>query len=62
MANITDYLQISNECNKTLEQIEKSFFLKDNYFILKDIEKQSLLNFLMISNFCYAFKKKTNSI
>ncbi|MCI9844547.1 hypothetical protein [Flavobacterium pectinovorum] len=58
MVNIIDYLQTSKECDKPLEQIEKSNFLKDNYFGLREKEKKSLLNLLIISNFCYAFKKK----
>lgn len=58
MVNIIDYLQISKECDQPLEQIEKSSFLKDNYFVLEEKERKSLLNLLIISNFCYAFKKK----
>ncbi|HFK5511079.1 TPA: hypothetical protein ACGZ9U_001998 [Elizabethkingia anophelis] len=58
MANIINYLQTSEECEKPLEQITTSDFLKKNYFNLRDTEKKSLLNFLIISNFCHAFKVK----
>lgn len=58
MANIINYLQTSEECEKPLEQITTSDFLKKNYFNLNDTERKSLLNFLIISNFCHAFKIK----
>lgn len=58
MANIINYLKTSEECKKPLEQVETSKFLKDNYFNLDENEKKSLLNFLIISNFCHAFKVK----
>lgn len=58
MANIINYLQTSEECEKPLEQITTSDFLKKNYFNLNDTERKSLLNFLIISNFCHAFKVK----
>lgn len=58
MINIADYLKISSKSDKPIEQLEKAFFLKENYFDLEKKEQKSLLNLLMISNFCYAFKKK----
>lgn len=58
MANIINYLQTSLECEKPIEQVETAKFLKENYFTLDENERKSLLNFLIISNFCYAFKTK----
>lgn len=58
MANIINYLQTSKEFEKPIEQVETANFLKRNYFNLDENERKSLLNFLVISNFCYAFKIK----
>ncbi|SKC11510.1 hypothetical protein SAMN05660477_03119 [Soonwooa buanensis] len=58
MANIINYLQTSEECKKPLDQVATPTFLKNNYFNLDENERKSLLNFLIISNFCYAFKVK----
>jgi len=58
MVNIINYLNTSLECEKPLEQVETAKFLKDSYFKLDETERKSLLNFLTISNFCYAFKIK----
>ena len=58
MANIINYLQTSKEFEKPIEQVETANFLKQNYFSLDENERKSLLHFLVISNFCYAFKVK----
>lgn len=58
MVNIINYLQTSSEFGKPIDQVETAKFLKDNYFTLADNERKSLLNFLIISNFCFAFKTK----
>lgn len=58
MVNIINYLQTSEQCEKPIEQVETANFLKQNYFSLNENERKSLLNFLVISNFCYAFKSK----
>ncbi|CAI9678631.1 hypothetical protein [Elizabethkingia anophelis] len=58
MANIINYLKTSQECSNPLEQVETANFLKANYFKLDENERKSLLNFLIISNFCHAFKVK----
>lgn len=58
MANIINYLKTTQECEQPLEQVEKATFLKTNYFKLDDNERKSLLNFLIVSNFCHAFKIK----
>jgi len=58
MVNIINYLQTSTELEKPIEQVESANFLKKNYFTLSENERKSLLHFLVISNFCYAFKVK----
>lgn len=58
MANIINYLQTTEEFDRPIEQVETSSYLKNNYFKLAESERKSLLNFLVISNFCYAFKTK----
>lgn len=58
MANIINYLRTSQEFEKPIEYVETANFLKDNYFSLDENERKSLINFLIISNFCYAFKTK----
>lgn len=56
--NIIDYLNIDKECELPIETISQSQYLKENYFKIGERERASLLNFLIISNFCYAFKIK----
>jgi len=58
MANIIDYLRIPKECERPIEQVSTSQFLKENYFKIGETERASLLNFLIINNFCHAFKTK----
>ncbi|WP_333662452.1 hypothetical protein [Chishuiella changwenlii] len=58
MTNIINYLQTSTEFEKPIEQVETANYLKNNYFSLNESERKSLLNFLIISNFCHAFKSK----
>ena|SRR5690242_20226378 len=58
MVNIIDYLKLSNECQRPIEQISTAEYLKENYFKIDNVERVSLINFLIISNFCYAFKTK----
>jgi hypothetical protein len=58
MANLIDYLKTSNECEQPIEQVATSQFLKENYFKIGETKKNSLINFLFISNFCFAFKSK----
>ncbi|MFC0344269.1 hypothetical protein [Epilithonimonas hispanica] len=58
MANIINYIRTSQECENPFEKVVEANFLKENYFNLNENEKKSLLNFLVISNFCHAFKVK----
>lgn len=41
-----------------IEQITEPEYLKTNYFNIGETERLSLINFLAVSNFCYAFKIK----
>ena len=58
MANIINYIRTYQECENPFEKVVEANFLKENYFNLNENEKKSLLNFLVISNFCHAFKVK----
>ena len=57
-ANIIDYLNMSQECDNPIEVITKPDYILDNYFKINKIERVSLINFLMINNFCSAFNSK----
>lgn len=41
-----------------IDKITTPQYLRDNYFKIGDTERLSLVNFLIISNFCFAFKIK----
>jgi len=58
MVNITNYIKMSSECEKSSDSICTAEYLKQNYFKLGKVERNSLLNFLLISSFCFAFKTK----
>lgn len=58
MINITDYLHESSISEASIEIARTSDFLKNNYSKLTNHEKKSLLNFLLIGNFCFAFNKR----
>lgn len=58
MINIIDYLNKSPISEISIEKVRTSNFLRENYFKLNNHEKKSLLNFLLIGNFCYAFNKR----
>lgn len=58
MANLIDYLRLNEECELPIDRVSQSEYLRENYFKISAGERASLLNFLIISNFCHAFRIK----